>query len=163
MDDEDIAPFTALAHPAVYVVTAAADDRRAGCLVGFAGQCSLDPVRFAVWLSKANHTYGVALSARTLTVHLLPRDRHDLAERFGALCGAETDKFSGLDWHEGLGGAVVLGDALAWFTGRVHDRFDGGDHVAFLLDPVATHTPTADGPGPLTLNDATDITAGHPA
>ncbi|MBM7167655.1 flavin reductase [Streptomyces sp. G44] len=168
MDEEDIAAFTALADPSVYVVTATADGQRAGCLVGFASQCSLQPVRFAVWLSKANHTYRVALAADTLAVHLLPRNRHDLAARFGSRCSAETDKFDGLAWHEGPGGALVLADALAWFTGRIHDRYDGGDHVAFVLDPIAPHThATVDGQGDdrtaLTLHDASDITAGHPA
>ncbi|MFK4069440.1 flavin reductase family protein [Streptomyces sp. NPDC029674] len=164
--DKDMAAFTALTDPSVYVVTAAADGQRAGCLVGFASQCSLEPVRFAVWLSKANHTYRLARKARTLAVHLLPRHRHDLAERFGSLCSDRTDKFSDLDWHEGPDGAVILSDALAWFVGTVHDRFDGGDHVAFLLDPVAAHAPA--GPDeqqapPLSLDDAGDITAGHPA
>ncbi|MEU7648145.1 flavin reductase family protein [Streptomyces huasconensis] len=168
MDDEDMAAFTALANPSVYVITAAAaDGQRAGCLVGFASQCSLQPVRFAVWLSKANHTYRVALAARTLTVHLLPRNRHDLATRFGSLCSAETDKFDGLAWREGPEGALVLTDALAWFTGRIHDRYDGGDHVAFVLDPIAAHTKAAaddqSHQAALTLHDAGDITAGHPA
>ncbi|MEV7194988.1 flavin reductase family protein [Streptomyces sp. NPDC093510] len=163
--DEDIGAFTALTDPSVYVVTAAADGQRAGCLVGFASQCSLQPARFAVWLSKANHTYRVARTAQHLAVHLLPRHRHDLAERFGALCSDRTDKFADLPWHEGPEGTVILSDALAWFVGDIHDRFDGGDHVAFLLDPVAAHTAPADDeqpPHPLTLHDASDITAGHP-
>ncbi|MFF1377819.1 flavin reductase family protein [Streptomyces sp. NPDC058308] len=156
--------FTDLLSPPMYVVTAVAEDgRRAGCLVGFASQCSLQPVRFAVWISKANHTYRLARQARTLAVHLLPRDRHDLAERFGSLCSAETDKFAGLKWHEGPDGTLVLDDALAWFAGRVHDRVDGGDHVAFFLDPIAVHAVGAGGRAPLSLHDASDITAGHPA
>ncbi|MFH8608602.1 flavin reductase family protein [Streptomyces sp. NPDC018029] len=164
--DQDISAFTGLTNPAMYVVTAVADGQRAGCLVGFASQCSLQPARFAVWLSKANHTYRLARSARTLAVHLLPRHRHDLAERFGSLCSDRTDKFSDLDWHEGPDGTVILSDALAWFVGRVHDRFDGGDHVAFVLDPIAAHTTTGTDeqlPPPFALNDASDITAGHPA
>ncbi len=167
MNDKDLAAFTALADPAVYVVTVAADGQRAGCLVGFASQCSLSPVRFSVWLSKANHTYRLALAADTLTVHQLPRNRLDLAERFGSACSAETDKFDGLAWSEGAEGAIVLTDALAWFTGRVHDRYDGGDHVAFVLDPIAAHTKASvderDGRAVLTLYDAGDISAGHPA
>ncbi|MFD4630799.1 flavin reductase family protein [Streptomyces sp. NPDC058284] len=172
--------FTGLLNPPVYVVTAATGDgRRAGCLVGFASQCSLDPTRFAVWLSKANHTYDLALEVRTLAVHLLPHDRHDLAERFGSLCSAETDKFAGLPWHEGPDGTVVLDDALGWFTGRVHERVDGGDHVAFILDPVLTRAAgtsgtentegtegtegTAEERAALTLHGVGDIDAGHPA
>ncbi|WP_321170588.1 flavin reductase family protein [Streptomyces sp. Je 1-369] len=164
--DKGIAAFTALADSSVYVVTAVSDGQRAGCLVGFASQCSLEPVRFAVWLSKANHTYRLALAATTLAVHQLPRDRHDLAERFGSLCSDRTDKFAGLSLEEGPEGAVVLSDSLTWFVGRIHDRCDGGDHVAFLLDPIAAHAPAPESPGagsPLTLHDAGDITAGHPA
>lgn len=41
-------------NPDMYVVTATAGDERAGCLVGFASQCSIRPVRFVVWLSKVN-------------------------------------------------------------------------------------------------------------
>ncbi|MEU5685325.1 flavin reductase family protein [Streptomyces venezuelae] len=171
VDNEDdvakgIAAFTSLADSSVYVVTAAADGQRAGCLVGFASQCSLEPVRFAVWLSKANHTYRLALGATTLAVHQLPQDRHDLAERFGSLCSDRTDKFSGLPLEVGPEGALVLSDSLTWFVGRIHDRCDGGDHVAFLLDPIAAHAPapgSAEAGSPLTLHDAGDITAGHPA
>ncbi|WP_306332394.1 flavin reductase family protein [Streptomyces sp. KL118A] len=183
--DEGIAAFTGLADSSAYVVTAAADGQRAGCLVGFASQCSIQPVRFAVWLSKANHTYRLALAATTLAVHQLPRHRHDIAARFGSLCSARTDKFSGLDWKAGPEGAVVLSDSLAWFVGRIHGRCDGGDHVAFVLDPIAAYAPdpgsasayaldpasssasssasdSVAGDSPLSLHDVGDITAGHP-
>ena len=45
------------------VVTTAAGDERAGCVVGFHVQCSIEPRRVAVWLSKANHTFRVSLFA----------------------------------------------------------------------------------------------------
>lgn len=45
------------------VVTTAVDDERAGCLIGFHAQSSIDPGRYCVWLSKANHTYRVAWRA----------------------------------------------------------------------------------------------------
>ncbi|MEV1026248.1 flavin reductase family protein [Streptomyces sp. NPDC050264] len=154
--------FTALADAPVHVVTMAAHGERAGCLVGFAGQCSIEPVRFVVWLSKVNHTYRLARTAQTLVVHLLDRRQHRLAERFGALCGARHDKFADLDWSEGPDGAPVLTDALASFAGRVHDRFDGGDHVAFVLDPDRVRISPKDRGPALSLRDTLDIDAGHP-
>ena len=42
-----------LDYPMIVVTTASAGER-AGCLVGFHTQSSIDPERFAVWLSKAN-------------------------------------------------------------------------------------------------------------
>ncbi|MEV4562013.1 flavin reductase family protein [Kitasatospora sp. NPDC049285] len=153
--------FVALLDYPVYVVTAATGDgERAGCLVGFAGQCSIRPPRFTVWISKANHTHPVASHSPALVVHLLPH-RHDLAELFGGATGDTLDKFAAVPWRPGPYGVPVLTDASAWFAGRVLDRFDGGDHSGFLLDPITAAT-TADR-NPLRLGDVSDIDAGHPA
>ncbi|WP_206328591.1 flavin reductase, partial [Streptomyces sp. Tu 4128] len=69
--------------PDMCVVTAAAGGERAGCLVGFSSQCSIDPIRYVVWLSEVNRTYRVASSADVLAVHLLARDQRGTAELFG--------------------------------------------------------------------------------
>ncbi|MQY34245.1 FMN reductase (NADH) RutF [Streptomyces sp. RB17] len=147
-------------NPDMCAVTAVADGERAGCLVGFASQCSIRPPRFTVWLSKANHTYRVARAAEHLAVHLLTRDQRDLAEILGGETGDEIDKFARLDWTEGYGGAVVLCDTAAWFVGTILHRTDGGDHVGFVLNPVQWGEGRR---GPLLrLSDAAGIEAGHP-
>lgn len=153
--------FAALLDYPVYIVTAMAEEERAGCLVGFAGQCSIQPSRFTVWISKANHTYDVASRSQVLVVHLLPSRRHDLAELFGGRTGDDVDKFAVATWEAGPHGVPVLADAMAWFAGRVLDRADWGDHVGFLLEPLDTET-TSSG-DPLTFQDAKDIDPGHPA
>ena len=157
--------FVGRLNPDMCVVTAVADGRRAGCLVGFASQCSISPLRFVVWLSKANRTFRVAERADRLAVHLLDRDQHALAELFGGRTGDDgVDKFAHVACTAVQdGAAVVLDDAPAWFVGRVVARTDGGDHVGFVLDPVATGgRGGADGPL-LRLADAVDIEPGHPA
>ncbi|BFV55233.1 flavin reductase family protein [Kitasatospora sp. CMC57] len=153
--------FVELLDYPMYVVTAVAGEERGGCLVGFAGQCSLEPARFAVWLSKANHTYRVARDAELLVVHLLPSHRHDLAQLFGGETGDERDKFGQVPWSPGPNGTPVLTEALAWFAGRIEHRADWGDHVGFSLAPIAGSADT-DGK-PLAFHDAHDIEAGHPA
>ncbi|MEW2286056.1 flavin reductase family protein [Streptomyces sp. NPDC047841] len=157
----DLDGFFDRLDPDMCVVTAAASGRRAGCLVGFASQCSIRPPRFTVWLSKVNHTYRVARDARFLAVHLLTRDQRDLAELLGGETGDEVDKFARLTWREGPGGTPVLEDTAAWFVGAVLRRTDGGDHVGFLLDPVESGE-GRDG-SLLRLSDAVTIDAGHPA
>ena len=59
---------------AMFVVGAAVDGDADACLVGFTSQCSIDPRRFAVFLSKANHTYELARRASTLVVHRIRPD-----------------------------------------------------------------------------------------
>ncbi|MEU3372599.1 flavin reductase family protein [Streptomyces sp. NPDC006711] len=148
----------------MYVVTATTGQERAGCLVGFASQCSMVPVRFMVWLSKANRTYRVARSADFLAVHQLSRAQYGLAEHFGGLTGDECDKFADVAWHEGPAGTVLLDDAPAWFVGRVEERTDGGDHMGFLLSPLEAEAPAPSGDAEVfRLSDSAGIEAGHPA
>lgn len=68
----------------VFVVTASAGDDPAGCLVGFTTQCSIDPLRFLVCLSKQNHTWEIATRTSRLVVHLVRPDQRDVAEHFGS-------------------------------------------------------------------------------
>ncbi|ARP68734.1 flavin oxidoreductase [Streptomyces pluripotens] len=123
-------------NPDMCVVTAVADGELAGCLAGFASQCSVRPPRYAVWLPKNSHTYRVARAAQHLAVHLLARDQRDLAALLGGETGDEADQFERLDWREGPGGTAVLTETAAWFAGTILHRTDGGDHVGFVLDPV---------------------------
>ncbi|WP_405680384.1 flavin reductase family protein [Streptomyces sp. NBC_00868] len=172
MTEQD--PFAEASDGPMFAVTAAAGGERAGCLVGFASQCSIHPPRFVVWLSTANHTYRVAREAPYLTVHLLRRDQRALAELFGGECGDRVDKFARVGWRPGLEGSPVLTDVRTWFTGRVEGRFEGGvgggggtvggDHVGFLLS-LAERCPPVEGtvPALLRYEDVGDLEAGHPA
>ncbi|MFI9150371.1 flavin reductase family protein [Streptomyces sp. NPDC053367] len=155
--------FIGRLNPDMYVVTATAGDERAGCLVGFASQCSLRPLRFVVWLSKVNRTYEVACAADFLAVHVLTRRQHELAALFGGETGHSVDKFARVDWTVAHGGAAVLRDACAWFVGRIEQRIDGGDHVGFVLSPAQSgQDEKADGGPLLRLADALSIEPGHP-
>ncbi|HTI35116.1 MAG TPA: flavin reductase, partial [Miltoncostaea sp.] len=64
---------SAIDYP-MYIVTVAAGGERAGCLVGFTTQCSIDPPRFLVCLSLRNHTFRVSQGAEVMVVHLVPAD-----------------------------------------------------------------------------------------
>ena len=147
----------------MFVLTAAAAPagERSGCLLGFAAQCSIDPPRFLVCVSRANHTFGVAMDADVLVVHVLHPTDHRLAERFGEETGDDVDKFDGLDVVDGPDGTPVL-VGVDWFAGRVHERIDCGDHVAVVLDPfggsAARHRE-----GQLGYQDVKGMEPGHPA
>lgn len=120
----------------MYVVTAAADGLRAGCLVGFASQCSIDPPRFMVFVSDKNHTHRVALHAPALGVHVVPEGREDLARLFGEETGDEVDKFERCVWEPGPHGVPLVDGCADRFVGVVLEARPVGDHTAFLLEPV---------------------------
>jgi flavin reductase (DIM6/NTAB) family NADH-FMN oxidoreductase RutF len=152
-----------LDYPVFIVTVATGTDpsERAGCLIGFATQCSIDPARLLVCLSEKNHTYRLARSASSLAVHRLAADQVELAALFGAETGDEVDKFSRCSWRPGPGGVPLLTDSAGWLVGDVLDRVDLGDHVGFVLSPVEVSAPS-DAP-PLMFSQVRRLEAGHPA
>lgn len=155
--------FDALAaatDPAMLVVTTADGEERGGCLVGFHCQSSIDPPRYTVWLSKANHTYRLALRATHLGLHFLGEEHRGLAERFGTVTGDDTDKFSGLPMETGAHGVPLLLDVPGRLVVRRLALLDeGGDHVCLTTEPVsvAGDPPSA----PLRLSVCRDFEPGH--
>jgi flavin reductase (DIM6/NTAB) family NADH-FMN oxidoreductase RutF len=145
----------------MFVVTAADGDEVGGCLAGFVTQCSIVPVRYLVCVSKVNHTFPLAARSAGLGLHLLGEDQHELAAVFGELTGDRTDKLSLVEWRRGMTGVPLLAECAAWTEGRVLDRFDVGDHVAHLLEPVDGCP--GDRPGQLLLSQVHDLEPGHPA
>jgi flavin reductase (DIM6/NTAB) family NADH-FMN oxidoreductase RutF len=148
--------------PPMYVVTVASRGRRSGCLVGFAGQTSIDPPRFTVWISAANHTAEVAGGASELVVHVLRADDQRVAEVFGELTGDDVDKFTLLPWRPTPAGTPVL-SGCDHFVGRIVDRIDvPGDHRGYVLEPGAVGVTRADR-GQFGLRRARQLDPGHPA
>ena len=158
------AEFDALASELDYpmfIVTAAAAGERAGCLVGFSTQASIDPPRFLLCISKKNRTHRVAQEAEALAVHLVPSDQGELAELFGSQPGDDVDKFELCEWAEGPRGLPLLEGCPSWFACSVLERLDAGDHDAFLLEPFAANR--GHGEEPFPFHRAKRLEPGHEA
>ena len=160
--DDAFDELVAQTATAMAVVPVAVDGEPSGCLVGFHGQCSIEPRRYAIWLSKANHTYDLAVQAETIGLHFLAQGEHELAAHFGGLTGDEVDKFANVAWSPGPGGVPLLDACPQRVVLRRLSLVDsGGDHVLLEGEPVAASTA---GPfTPLRLSDVADIDPGHPA
>ena len=145
------------------VTTVSLDGRtRAGCLIGFHAQCSIDPPRYVVWLSKANHTYRVGSLAMRFAVHWLADDDLDLAEHFGTLTGNDVDKFADVPWTDAGDGLPVLERVANRLLARRHTLVDdGSDHVCLVLHPTEV---VSGGPfRPLRFSAVQHLEAGHAA
>jgi len=158
--DDAFDDLLASADTAMTIVTTQAAGERAGCLVGFQAQCSIEPRRYVVWLSKANHTARVGVRADHLAVHFLTEDDLDLAALFGGTSGDEVDKFAGCDWTPGPGDVPVLVRCPNHLVGRRIAVLDeGSDHVCVVLEPVEVRSTGRF--RPLRLSQVVDIEPGH--
>lgn len=151
----------ALDYP-MLIVTAASGSRRGGCLVGFSTQCSIDPPRFLVCLSKRNATYRIAQEAPAVAVHFLTGADRELAELFGEQTGDDIDKLQHVAWEEGPHGVPIIDGGAGSFVGKVLERRDVGDHVAFVLEPTQVRHRGVDAPQ-LGFQDVKGMEPGHDA
>ncbi|MCD9624159.1 flavin reductase family protein [Rhabdothermincola salaria] len=165
MDDvsDDFADLMARGDQAMIILTTASGGERSGCLVGFHSQSGIDPPRYAVWLSKANHTFQVGALADTFAVHFPAADQMELAALFGGETGDEVDKFDRCAWTPGPDGVPLLDDCPNRFVARREGLVDvGADHVCLDLAPLGVDR----GPSPealLRLHHVEGIDPGHGA
>jgi flavin reductase (DIM6/NTAB) family NADH-FMN oxidoreductase RutF len=145
----------------MFIVTVAAGDELAGCLIGFATQSSIHPPRFLAGISDKNRTHRVAEAATTMAVHLVPEDASELAELFGGETGDEVDKFERCSWQPGPEGVPLLDGCPNRFVGRIVERVDFGDHTGIVLEPFFAEVEEHE--GQLKFHRAKRIEPGHEA
>jgi flavin reductase (DIM6/NTAB) family NADH-FMN oxidoreductase RutF len=107
-----------------------------------------DPIGFtassfnSVSLTPPLVLWSLAVSAGTLSVfrgnthyaiNVLSSNQIELSRRFGGRsAGTATERFAGIEWRRGAGGAPVLLDCCAWFECYNRSRYNEGDHVIFV-------------------------------
>ena len=90
---------------------------------------SLDPPLVLWSLAQAAGSLPTFSAGSHYAINILAADQKTLADRF-ALKGA--DRWRGVGFSEGLGGAPLLSGAAATFECFNRSRYDEGDHVIFV-------------------------------
>ena len=90
---------------------------------------SLDPPLVLWSLTKESPSLKIMEEASHFCVHILSGEQSELAMRFAR---TGEDKFAGIDYLEGLGGAPLFDHCLANFQCRNVVHYEGGDHVIIV-------------------------------
>ena len=122
----------------IWLVTAAAGERRGGLIATFVSQASLVPdlPRVLVSLARQHFTCELVEASGRFALHLLGEENIELVWRFGLTSGRDRDKFAGLDVKASGGGCPLVPGALGWMDCRVAAKLDVGDRVVFVADVV---------------------------
>ncbi|NNU44694.1 flavin reductase family protein [Ramlibacter montanisoli] len=114
----------------VTIVTArTADGRVVGLTANSFNSVSLTPPLVLWSLSRAAASMAVFSAGSHYAINVLAADQKALAERF-ATRGA--DRWNGVTFTEGAGGAPLLDGAAATFECFNRSRYEEGDHVIFV-------------------------------
>jgi flavin reductase (DIM6/NTAB) family NADH-FMN oxidoreductase RutF len=114
----------------VTIITAAdAEGKPVGITCNSFASVSLNPPLVLWSLVLYSTSLNVFQNATHFAVNILAPDQRQLASKFAK---SSDDKFVGVEWSPGLGGAPLLPDSVATFQCRAANRYYGGDHVIFL-------------------------------
>ena len=121
----------------VTIVTARADD---GSLVGLTANSfnsvSLAPPLVLWSLAMKAGSMPVFSRGSHYAINILAADQKALAQRFAT---RDIDRFAGVPWREGAGGAPVLEGVAAVFECANRSQYQEGDHVIFVGEVESCH------------------------
>ena len=121
----------------VTIVTARAAD---GSLVGLTANSfnsvSLHPPLVLWSLSRSAGSMPHLSTGSHYAVNILAANQKGLAERFAS---RDVDRWHGVEYTEGIGGAPLLAGTVASFECFNRSRYDEGDHVIFVGEVERCH------------------------
>lgn len=119
----------------VTVVTAAGPSgRKVGVTANSFNSVSLDPALILWSIDKRSTSHEVFEEASHFAVNILAADQIDLSNNFAR---PKEDRFAGIDYETGTGGAPLFADCAARFECEKYQQLDGGDHWILVGKVVA--------------------------
>ncbi|HBF31609.1 flavin reductase family protein [Rhizobium sp.] len=114
----------------VVVVTAnTQSDEPVGMTMSSFNSVSLDPPLVLFSIGCQSNSLPAFKAAESYAINVLASEQEDISNRFAR---ALSDKWAGLSFVRGLGGAPLLPGALAHFECLPYAQIEGGDHMIFL-------------------------------
>ncbi len=139
MDSLEIAHFKEVLGrfvTGVVVVAGSAPEGPVGFTCQTFGSLSLEPMLVSFAATSTGTSWSKVRACRTIGLSILASNQEALARVF-AQSGA--DKFAGVDWTPGPGGAPLLYGALAHLEGRIVDVTTHGDHDIVVVAVEYAH------------------------
>lgn len=119
----------AFATGVTIVTTRDPEGRPVGLTANSFNSVSLTPPLVLWSLALNSQNLNAFRQAPTWVVHILAAGQEDLSSRFAS---RGTDKFAGLDYEDGPGGAPLLAGCAARFVCQSTFEYEGGDHAIFV-------------------------------
>jgi flavin reductase (DIM6/NTAB) family NADH-FMN oxidoreductase RutF len=128
----------------VCVVTANVEGERVATTIGSLVSLSLEPPLVGISVGRELALHELLLTAGAFGVSFLHGGQAHVAQYF-ARGVPPLFLWNGVSVKDGVTGAPLLADALAWIECRLWNRYDAGDHSIFVGEVVAAE---AGAPGP---------------
>lgn len=122
----------------LYVVGARAGERRNGMTLNWATQVDSDPKLVGISVERTAFTHELIVDGGIFALCILDREDRAIVRKFGKPVDVDLDArtLNGFAFHDGVTGAPVLDQALAYLDCEVRQNVHLGTHSLFLGEIV---------------------------
>jgi flavin reductase (DIM6/NTAB) family NADH-FMN oxidoreductase RutF len=114
----------------IYVLTTRSEETINGMIASWVSQVSFDPPLFMAAVHPNRYSHQLLTQGGHFALHILAREQKEMLARFKGPVAQE--KFSGVDWREGVTGCPVLTDCIGWVECRIIATLTPGNHTLFI-------------------------------
>lgn len=118
------------------VTTRAADGHLHGLTVSAFCSVSLNPPMILVCIQKTTGSYHAFQESGAFVVNVLSDSQTEVSNHFASHL---EDKFSGIEYENGIENIPVLRNCLVNLECRLVNSYDGGDHTIFVGEIEKAH------------------------
>jgi len=123
----------------LYVLGSRAGDRRNGMTMNWASQLSFDPKLLGVAIEREALTHELVAEGGVFALNLVAQEDRAIVRKFTKPVEVDlaASTLNGLPFHDGVTGAPVLDQAVAFLECEVRQTVDLGGHSLFVGEIVA--------------------------
>jgi flavin reductase (DIM6/NTAB) family NADH-FMN oxidoreductase RutF len=122
----------------LYVLGARAGDRRNAMTINWVSQLSFDPKLVGVSIERTAFTHELVAEGGAFVVNLVAQEDRAIVRKFTKPVEVDLGKrtLNGFPFHDGVTGAPILDQAVAFLECEVRQSVDLGGHTLFLGEVV---------------------------
>ena len=122
----------------LYVVGSRAGERRNGMTINFVSQVSMNPKLMGIGVEAEAVTHELITEGGIFALNTISREDRAIVRKFTkpVEVDAEASTLNGFPFHDGLTGAPILDQAVAYVDCEVRQALDLGDHTLFIGEVV---------------------------
>ena len=123
----------------LYVIGSRSGDRRNAMTANWVTQVSSEPKVVAVSVEREALTHELITGGRCFSVNIVDREDRAIVRKFTKPVSVDeaARTLNELAFHDGVSGAPVLDQAVAWVDCRLSSSVDVGSHTLFLGEVIA--------------------------
>jgi len=146
----------------LYVVGSRAGERCNGMTLNWATQLSFDPKLLGIAVEDAAFTHELIVEGGVFSLNILDREDRAIVRKFTkpVEVDVEAKTLNEIPFHDGVTGAPILDQAVAYVDCEVRQSVDTGDHTLFIGEIVDSGFHTEDEETPVLRMEDTRMNYG---